>query len=78
MQHHKPEVQSIEQEQAQGQKVISLMKEKPLKRFFKYLYLNKPDKIAYKKLRQKQRSNLDNKKKDFNKKNIFEVEHYDF
>ena len=78
MDHNKQEVQSIEQEQAQGEKVSSLMKEKRVKRFFKYLYLNKKDKSLYKKLKHKHRANLDNKKKNYDKKNIFEVENYNF
>lgn len=71
-------IQSIEQEQKQGNKVSSLINEKPLKKFFKYLSLSKDDKNLYKSLKQKQISKIEDKKKTFDKENVFEVENYNF
>lgn len=75
---NKQQTQSIEQEQKQGQKVSSLINEKPIKKFFKFLSLSKDDKNLYKQLKQKEQSKVENKKKTFDKRNAFEVEHYNF
>jgi hypothetical protein len=72
------EVQSIDNQQKQSQRAQDVFNQQTFKRFFSYLTLSTQEKQAYKLLRSQKNAILNDKKKNFDKKNVFEVEHYDF
>lgn len=75
---HKPKINSIEQDQDLGQKIKTLMSQKPINRFISYLFLSREEKMLYKNLRSRQLNSITNKKTSYNAKNVFEIENYNF
>jgi hypothetical protein len=78
MEQHKKEVQSINEEQKQGNKISKILDQNPVKRFFNYLFLSTNDKKLFHKLSQERQAKLTNDKKTFNKNNVFELDNFDF
>lgn len=73
----KEEIESIDKQQNDANKVSRIFTSPLLVRSLKYLTLTKSQKQIYKRMVQKTK-NLDTPKKNFNRSNIFEVEHFNF
>jgi hypothetical protein len=74
----KPEIESIDKQQKDASFISGLLSKPFLVRSYKYLFLNKKQKLLYRQMLNKSKKNIDDLKKNFNRDNIFEIENFNF